>query len=108
MCDSLHELEGQHPPGISQPGDVQEPERVTDKAQAQNLDVPHLPDESETEEVGEYFRNVVDHWGHTEECRCPFVVLKVPEEECENQAYSEAHEPCNEQEGSAFGIFELF
>lgn len=35
--DALHELEGQHPPGVSQPRDVEEAQDVADQAEAQNL-----------------------------------------------------------------------
>lgn len=66
-----------------------------------------LTDQFETEEVGEYLGNMVDDGGDAEESRCSAVILKVPEEEGEDQADTEAHEPGDEQKGSAFEILEL-
>lgn len=50
---------------------------------------------------------MVDDRGDAEQSRCPAVILKVPEEEGEDQSDTEAHEPGDEQEGSAFQILEL-
>lgn len=66
-----------------------------------------LTDQLETEEVGEYLGNMVDDGGDSEEGRCSTVILKMPEEEGEDQAYAEAHEPRDEEKGSAFEILEL-
>lgn len=68
----------------------------------------HLGDEFEAEEVGKNFRNVVDHWGNTKECRSTSKILEVPEEKCENEADAEAHKPGDEEEGATFEVGKMF
>lgn len=63
----MHEFEGQHPPGVGKPGDVEESQRVAQKAEAKNLHVAHLADESEAEEVGKDLGDVVDDRSYAEE-----------------------------------------
>lgn len=67
----------------------------------------NLRDQPEAEEVCEDLRDVIDDGGNTEECRRASVILKMPEQECEDKADSEAHKPSDEQEGGALQILEL-
>ncbi|GBM97882.1 hypothetical protein AVEN_205307-1 [Araneus ventricosus] len=68
--------------------------------------VSYLPDELEAEEVGEDLRDVVDDGGDAEECGGAPQVLQVPEEEGEDEADAEAHEPGDVEEGSVAQVGE--
>lgn len=71
------------------------------------LHVTDLTDQFEAEEVGEYLRDMVDHRSNAEQGGCAAVILQVPEQEGEDQADTETHEPGDEEERGALQIFEL-
>lgn len=66
-----------------------------------------LSNKFETEEVREDFGNVIDHRCNTKKSRRATVILKMPEEESENQSDTKSHPPCDEEERGAFDVFEL-
>lgn len=68
----------------------------------------HLTDQLKTEKVGKYLWYVIDDGGNAEEGRCATVILKMPEEESEDQADAEAHKPSYEEERSTLQVLELF
>lgn len=51
---------------------------------------------------------MIDDGGNAEEGRCATVILKMPEEESEDQADAEAHKPSYEEERSTLQVLELF
>jgi len=71
------------------------------------LHVSNLSNKFETEEVREDFGNVIDHRRNAEKGRRAAVILKMPEEESENQSDAKSHPPRDEEKRDAFDVFEL-
>lgn len=97
MRDALHQLEGQYHPGISEIRDVQKTQHISDQAQAQDLDMTNLGDQTEAKEIGKDLGHMIDHWGDTEERGRAAIILQVPEQEGKDQTNAEAHEPSDKQ-----------
>ena len=62
---------------------------------SKNLDMTHLANEPEAEEVCENFRDVVNNRSNSKKSWRASVILKMPKKESENEPYSKTHEPSN-------------
>jgi len=69
--------------------------------------VSYLPDKLETEKVRKDLGYVIDDGCYAEQGRRTAVILKVPEEEGEDQPDAESHEPRDEEKRGALEVFEL-
>lgn len=68
------------------------------------LDVTDLRDELEAEEVSENLAQMIDDGSDTEECRRAAIILKMPEQESEDEPNAEAEKPGDEQERQALQV----
>lgn len=74
---------------------------------ASYLHVANLGDQTEAEEIGKNFRNVINNGSNAKQGGGSTVVLQVPEQERKDESYTKSHKPGHKQKWDAFEILEL-